>query len=284
MQTHTCITPKGDFIYGIHKPTYRVTNLRSSETISSLGCDDKNQEIDNRINYPSGHISIENAGWVYEIPNALFFKGRTYINKSWADKTAENPLSISLPSQRQTSLTKLLLDNSVTQKKCSDIFSSMPAPIKLALATASTDPDDLELLARNSCELVFEKDTGRPRGLKFCSTETGEKTPVIFDHTIFDSVANNINLSDDYKEAMVLRPGAQGTSEIVGEWHDENEGNSPTHVFEYLRKTATSLGGIMLPTWLMTLCVTRWLIFQLRILQGCAIFIISAPTSALLKI
>jgi hypothetical protein len=46
-------------------------------------------------------------------------------------------------------------------------------------------------------------------------------------------LANNIFLPDDYKDVMVLRPGAQGGSEIVGEWQNEDKGS---HVFEYLRR------------------------------------------------
>ena len=43
-------------------------------------------------------------------------------------------------------------------------------------------------------------------------------------------MANNPFLDNTYKEAMVLRPGVQGSSEIVGEWLQPK-----SHVFEYLR-------------------------------------------------
>ena len=38
---------------------------------------------------------------------------------------------------------------------------------------------------------------------------------------------------------MVLRPGAQGGSEIVGEWPQDGQ----THVFEYLRRNSYIAGG-----------------------------------------
>ena len=56
---------------------------------------------------------------------------------------------------------------------------------------------------------------------------------VITDKALFEAVANNPCLPDAYKQAMVLRPGAQGESEIVGEYRD-----GATHVFEYLRRNS----------------------------------------------
>src|SRR6056297_2818366 len=52
-------------------------------------------------------------------------------------------------------------------------------------------------------------------------------------------VANNHCLPNDYKEVMVLRPGAQGGSAIVGEYLDSAAGaGAATHVFEYLRENS----------------------------------------------
>jgi lactam utilization protein B len=46
----------------------------------------------------------------------------------------------------------------------------------------------------------------------------GSLRPLIRDHQLFEAVANNPHLPDPYKIVMVIRPGAQGGSEIVGEW------------------------------------------------------------------
>ncbi len=46
-------------------------------------------------------------------------------------------------------------------------------------------------------------------------------------------MANNPHLPDDYKQAMVLRPGAQGSSEIIGDFR-----TGGSHVFEYLRRNS----------------------------------------------
>ena len=35
----SCVTPSGEFIYGIHKPSYSVTNLRQDTRIEILGRD-----------------------------------------------------------------------------------------------------------------------------------------------------------------------------------------------------------------------------------------------------
>ena len=45
-------------------------------------------------------------------------------------------------------------------------------------------------------------------------------------------------LPTDYQKAMVLRPGAQGNSEIIGEFEKED-----SHVFEYLRRNSYIANG-----------------------------------------
>lgn len=52
----------------------------------------------------------------------------------------------------------------------------------------------------------------------------------IDDFELFETIANNPSLPDTYKEVMVLRPGVQGNSEIVGDFQ-----SGATEVFEYLR-------------------------------------------------
>jgi hypothetical protein len=52
---------------------------------------------------------------------------------------------------------------------------------------------------------------------------------------LYDALANNAFLPDDYQRVMVLRPGAQGGSEIVGDYQSEDRAS---HVFEYLRRNS----------------------------------------------
>ncbi len=84
---------------------------------------------------------------------------------------------------------------------------------------------------------LFEKDpdTSEPAGLKFEQKAGGSVKPKIKDHLLFEVLVNNPYLPDKYKEVMVLRPGIQGGSEIVGEWIVEDVGS---HVFEYLRRNS----------------------------------------------
>ncbi len=50
----------------------------------------------------------------------------------------------------------------------------------------------------------------------------GRRRAVIHDHALFEAVANNPHLPSDYKQAMVLRPGAQGNSVIIGEFQEQD--------------------------------------------------------------
>ncbi len=119
-------------------------------------------------------------------------------------------------------------------RRCSNIS---PAPLLLALATCSTDPEDLKKLAEQSCEII--KDQDKPTGLRYRQESSGNLKPVIHDHELFEAVANNPHLPDDYKIVMVIRPGAQGGSTIVGEWPRDEQ----SHVFEYLRQNSYIPGG-----------------------------------------
>jgi hypothetical protein len=74
----------------------------------------------------------------------------------------------------------------------------------------------------------------RPTGMGFHGNENGVPQPEIFDRDLFEAVANSPSLPADYRHAMVLRPGVQGASEIVGDWPQYNG----THVFEYLRRNS----------------------------------------------
>ncbi|NOR25093.1 MAG: hypothetical protein GQ542_12020 [Desulforhopalus sp.] len=229
----TCIVPGGRFQYCIHKPAYSVTNLRQSTLVEPLGLTEKNDLVKNERNYPLGDVKVTGADWIFEIPNPFPFKGRTYIDKEWADASANNPDRIRLPQPEQVSLSETLQQNSIEEA----LIERLPAPLLLALATSSTDPQDLEKLAELSCEII--KDAYTPTGLRYRQDKYGGLKPVIHNHALFEAVANNPNLPDNYKIVMVIRPGAQGGSEIVGEWpRDEH-----SHVFEYLRRNSYIPGG-----------------------------------------
>ena len=228
----TCITPKGTFQYGIHKPAYRVTNLRPSTSIEPLGQTEDNILVTNARNFPEADIAVNNADWIFEIPNPFPFKGRTYIDKQWADASAAHPERIRLPQAEPVSLSHTLNRNNIDKA----LFADLPSPLLLALASCSTDPLDLRRLAELSCDIIKEGE--KPIGLRYKKTKDAIK-PIIHNHALFEAVANNPHLPDSYKIVMVIRPGAQGGSEIVGEWPKDTH----SHVFEYLRRNSYIPGG-----------------------------------------
>ncbi|MBU1567650.1 MAG: hypothetical protein KJ630_18745 [Proteobacteria bacterium] len=224
----TCISPLGKFQYGVHKPAYSVANLRQDTGLATLGLTTDEQPVDNARNYPQGNIAVPAADWIFEIPNPFPFKGCTYIDKEWADASARNPERINLGQPAEVSLTATLTIAGID----SSLFGQLPEPILLALATCSTDPQDLVALAELSCEIV--RDGQQPTGLRYREDDAGSLRPVIHNHALYEAVANNPHLPDNYKIVMVIRPGAQGASEIVGEWPEDGS----THVFEYLRRNS----------------------------------------------
>ncbi|MCK5515720.1 MAG: hypothetical protein KAI39_02510 [Desulfobulbaceae bacterium] len=225
----TSICPDGKFCYGIHKPVYKVENQRQDSSIQYLGQDTRGNTVDNKVNFPEGTVEVKDGDWIFEIPNPFPFKGRTYIDKEWADSSADNPGKIRLPEAEPVSLTQTLTGCNVR----STLFEQLPPPLLLALATCSTDPEDLIKLAEISSD-IEKNDTGTPIGLHYEVSSDDTLRPIIHNHPLFEAVANNPHLPDSYKIIMVIRPGAQGGSEIVGEWRKENT----THVFEYLRKNS----------------------------------------------
>lgn len=229
----SCVTPQGRFQYGIHKPAYQVTNLRQETRIEELGTTGQSERITNEKNFPQGNIQVSNADWIFEIPNPFPDKGRTYIDKQWADVSAAHPERIRLPEPEPVSLTTVLQRNNIDQA----LLTDLPQPVLLALATCSTDPRDLQQLAELSCAII--KDGRTPTGLRYSQTDSGSYRPIIHNHALFEAVANNPHLPDSYKIVMVIRPGAQGGSEIVGEWPQDRQ----SHVFEYLRRNSYIPGG-----------------------------------------
>ncbi len=229
MKLHTCVRPGGRFAFAIHKPSYRVTNLRQHDEIIELGsC--QGEAVFNGRNFPAHDLVVEKSDWVYEIANPFSFKGTTFINSAWADRQAAHPLAISLPAMPLVSMADALR-HCVSDSEIDEIFLALPKPVLLSLATTSTDPEDLMRLARQATSFIFS-DNGEVDGLRY-EQSNGHTRAIIHNHDLYEAVANNPHLPDDYKQAMVLRPGAQGGSEIIGEFRTDD-----SHVFEYLRRNS----------------------------------------------
>jgi len=239
MSLRTCVTPTGEFVFGTQEPSFAVDNFREEATIMSLGELADGQPVLNTVNFPDGIVEESGADGVIEVANPFPFRGTTYILQKSADRIANDPTQISIPTPAETSfhgfIRKLLPDEAVSEEGLDQIFRGLPASIKIALATTSTDPEDLVRLAHTCGEFVFDSESGQPMGLRFSERRHGFLNPVTEDRFLFETVANNRHLPDIYKEVMVLRPGVQGGSEIVGEWRDPD---SDSHVFEYLRRNS----------------------------------------------
>ena len=243
MKLPSCVTPAGEFIWGIHRPAYQVFNLREQAGIEPLGESADGLIQDNRRNFPAGDLEEPGAAWVYEIPNALPFRGTTYIGKTWADAKAADPTAIALPAAAPVSMSAALtqfFDQADLPARADQLFQALPEAVLLALAVNSTDAEDLVRLAELACEFVYDRRAQgrkRPAGLKYGRDKQGRVGPLIRNHYLFEALVNNYYLPDDYKLVMVLRPGAQGGSEIVGDWL-ATAGRDGSHVFEYLRRNS----------------------------------------------
>ncbi len=237
MKVRTCVLPSGHFIYGVHKPNFDVDNFRENDFIEYLGRFKDGRLNKNVANFPAGTVKEPEADTIYEIPNPFDFRGTTYISKSWADKKAQNPELIYLSEPEKVSfanfMEKWFTHEPHLKQNRELLFESLPEPLLLALAKTGTDPEDLIALAKITCEFCFESDGINPTGLIYQRDKNGEETPLIKNHDLFETLANNRNLPAAYREVMVLRPGAQGKSEIVGELKE-----GPSHVFEYLRRNS----------------------------------------------
>lgn len=226
MKLHTCVRPDHHFRFHIHKPTYEVANLRENTEILPLGMM-AGHEITNAQNYPTGDVQVSASDKVYEIANPFSFKGSTFINGSWADYQAKCPTAIHLPKSPDVSFSANL--SAEEKNDLHNIMQKLPDPVLLSLATTSSDPVDLSHLAEIACDLSKNKD--ETIGLRFQRTKQGKRAIIHKPH-LYEAVANNPCLPDQYKQAMVLRPGAQGGSEIVGEY------TGGSHVYEYLRRNS----------------------------------------------
>ena len=232
------VSPNGHFVFGIHKPKFNVKNLREKTVIKELGCLADGTVVNNGANLPTGDVEELAADWIYEIPNPLPFRGTTFITRRWAAAKAENPNLIRLSEPQKGSLKKSLktvLGEHPDPVKLNVFYQQLPEPLLYALATASNDPEELKILVALCCQLIFDSQTGEPTGFQFRKNQKGLSAPCITNHTLFEIVVNNHSLPDVYKEVMVLRPGVQGGSEIVGEWQQKAE---ESHIFEYLRRNS----------------------------------------------
>lgn len=241
MNLRTCVTPNGQFIFGCHEPSFNVANMRENNYVGILGLSEDGTAFENQRNFPPGEVVEPGADLIYEIPNQFPFRGVTYIAKAWATEKAKNPLAIHLPEKTDMSFSQTLGKwfgkNRLTPEKKEKIFKTLPNPLKLAIAETSTDPEDLVQLAHVSCEFVYDEKTARPAGLRYKKARSGVIRPVVRNEVLYEVIANNPMLPDDYKRVMVLKPGVQGGSEIVGEWSNTQAGGR-THVFEYLRRNS----------------------------------------------
>ncbi len=232
MSLRTCVHPSGRFIFGRHEPGYNVANQREDDFVMQIGNLENGKPLLNHRNFPAIDLRVENADPVYEIPNPFPFRGTTFICHSWAAATADEPESIRLPPPPEVSMSDVLA-RSVGPEGIDAAFRDLPEPVLLALAATSTDPEDLTRLARMSCDVV-DDEAGRPLGLRY-KIRLKQVSPVIHHHGLFETVVNNIHLPDPYKEVMVLLPGVQGGSEVVGDYLDEEH---DCHIFEYLRSNS----------------------------------------------
>ncbi len=231
----TCVSPCGRFRVGIHTPSFAVDNLRKNDFISRLGMLPDGTPVWNHANFPKNNVQEPAADRIYEIANPFPFRGTTFINSAWADPKAGRPEKTGITKPGRCSLFSSLdtWKTKLTLQDKTRLLESLPHPLKIALAQASTDPVELSSLACHACTLVFDQESAKPAGMGFIPGKKGTPVPEIRFHDLFEVLVNNPHLPDDYKEAMVLRPGIQGNSEIVGEYTD-----GATHVVEYLRRNS----------------------------------------------
>ncbi|WP_373497872.1 hypothetical protein [Desulfococcus sp.] len=238
MTLKTCVTPGGGFAVGIHEPGFHVSNFRETDPVAALGACDDGTDVRNIANFPPGDVTEPHADAIFEIANPFPFRGATFIIKRSADRLAEDPWAISLPERPAVSLSEAVrtwLGEDISPARLDTLFGILPSPVLLALAANGTDPGDLVRIARHCCEFETDPETGRPTGLRYERDPQGKPSARILDPTLHEVLANNIHLPEDYREVMVLRPGAQGSSEIVGEVRADG---GRTHIFEYLRRNS----------------------------------------------
>ena len=222
----SCVAP-GGFEFLVHRPGYRVVNRRATTKEYHLGVDEGGSEVTSRINFPAGDIEIEDATVVFEVPNPFPFWGATFILGDSAAARAQDPRFSFTPQGREEGAEfDSFFMEALKQGKLS--WDQVPRHIKLSLAQNSSDPELLSSLAR-WCAGFETGQEGKPQGLLY-RVMKGRLVASKRDKDIYETVANNPALPDELKRLMVLNPGVQGTSPIVGEYS-----SGRTHVWEYLR-------------------------------------------------
>lgn len=238
MKLRTCVTSSGEFAIGIHEPGFHVGNFRENDPVSSLGTCGDGTRVSNVVNFPPGDVDEPRAEDIIEVANPFPFRGATFIIKRSADRLAENPSAISLPKRPRVSLSGTLetwLGEALSPSRLDSLFQLLPTPLLLALAANATDPEDLMRIADYCCEFERDPESLRPTGLRYIKDGGGNLRAGIKDHALYEVLANNVFLPEDYRQVMVLRPGVQGSSEIVGEFQADG---GRCHVFEYLRRNS----------------------------------------------
>jgi len=219
MAPRTCVGEAGRFIYGIHKASYDAVILRQNVVPLNNGLPGKTM-MTNRKNFPHGrtlevnkgkNVNNDNGGWVFEIPNAFPFLGSTFILKGKADgaKFGGKHVDHFVPAWR--------ID-----------VKALSGPEKVFLAQESHDAELLKKLVRASFDVKDYK-SGEPKTIKL-------KAPAIrgiSDKELYEVLANSTYLPDSFKRAMVLFPGAQGDSPVLGDFT-----SADTNIFEYLRENS----------------------------------------------
>lgn len=230
MKLKTCVTPEGHFIYGVHRPSFTTENYRENSNKKNLGFDSSGRPVTNHVNLPEEAVKEPCADTIYEVLNPFPFRGATYIASNWADQKSTNPDSIKLNFPSAISFTESIKKSMGKDVDIDTVFSNLPLQILVTIAAESHDKEELTRLASMCCE--FHPDIENAEGLVFTKNRSGNLSAVIKNHTLFETLVNNPNLPDCLKETMVLRPGIQGNSEIVGEYIQGS------HVYEYLRRNS----------------------------------------------
>ncbi len=223
----TSVAPGGRFLVGRHSPSYQVANLRLQDHVCSLGRTVDGMEVCNQANFPQADVIVEQARPIFEILNPFPFRGCTFIDSGWAAARAKNPQLIRIKPAPKVSL-RTLLGQYCADDVVRTLIGQLPFSLRYELAATSTDGEELIWLAQSCCRMVHN-DQGVPVGLRYFQ-DGGHLRADIDDFELFETIANNPHLPDPYKEVMVLRPGVQGSSEIVGDFHQES-----TQILEYLR-------------------------------------------------
>jgi hypothetical protein len=232
---NSCVSPEGKFIWGLHRPQLGAHNFRNTDVIQPLGRLADGTVIDNRVNFPEGHLPPRNADPVYEIPNPFPFRGSTFIIKPEADRQAAQISGIALPPAPQFSFSDWMTDalqRPPRPEERARFLATLPAPLQLTLASCCDDPADLRGLAHLACEIDMQPGSRQPWGMVMQPGPEGVPRPLIHHPELFKVLVNNPWLPDGYKAVMVLRPGIQGSSPVVGE---SGRAGGESHVSEYLR-------------------------------------------------